>query len=426
MTEEISAIDQPRWDPIYKLLEHTTSIGREGFEPGEEAKDFLHKIRILVIGAGGLGCEILKDLALSGFKTVDVIDMDTIDVSNLNRQFLFGEADVGKPKSVVAAAFMNDRVEGCHITAHHCKIQDMPLDFYKSFDIVIAGLDSIDARRWLNGTLVNIARERIAAGENVIPMIDGGSEGFAGQARVIAPMLDSCFECQLSSLPPQTTYPMCTIASNPRLPEHCVEFAILEFPKTHAGRKASGDNPADVQWLLEVASKRSQQYHIEGVTYKLTLGVVKNIIPAVASTNAIVAAACVNEALKLATNLGHQMDNYMAYSGAVGAYTNTFHYERNPECNVCREVAAPTKYRVSPEWTLQMFIDKLAQDPNFQLKRPSLTTPDNSVTLYMRIIEATHANLPRPLGELTRPGMVISVSDPCLTSPLLLELEFTK
>ncbi|KAJ9625907.1 NEDD8 activating enzyme [Taxawa tesnikishii (nom. ined.)] len=143
--------------------------------PGEAPIQALDNVKVLVIGAGGLGCEILKNLALSGFKDIHVIDMDTIDVSNLNRQFLFRQSDVGSYKAEVAARFVQQRVKGVKITPYVGKIQDKDEDYYMQFTMVVCGLDSIEARRWINATLVGMVDEENP--DSLKPLIDGGTEG---------------------------------------------------------------------------------------------------------------------------------------------------------------------------------------------------------------------------------------------------------
>ncbi|XP_076469784.1 SUMO-activating enzyme subunit 2-like [Babylonia areolata] len=175
----------------------------------------IQKSKILVVGAGGIGCELLKNLVLTGFKTIEVIDLDTIDVSNLNRQFLFRKEHVGKSKSQVAKESVLKFNPDVDITAYHDSIMspDYDVNFFKQFTLVMNALDNRAARNHVN-------RMCLAAD---IPLIESGTAGYYGQVTVIKKGLTECYECQPK--PPQKTFPGCTIRNTPSEPIHCVVWA---------------------------------------------------------------------------------------------------------------------------------------------------------------------------------------------------------
>ncbi|CAD8170016.1 unnamed protein product [Paramecium octaurelia] len=309
---------------------------------GQVMVEALATQKVLVIGAGGLGCEILKTLALSGIKEIHVIDLDTIDLTNLNRQFLFRMKDVGKYKAEVAAEFIMKRIPTCKVIPYTKKIQEFPISFYQEFPVIIAGLDNVEARRWINRVVIQMVQRD--ENDKVIDdtrhyLIDGGTEGLNGQARVISPFETACYECTLSQLPKQLQYQMCTIASTPRLPEHCIAYAYeILWSKEQPNVKLDKDNFEHMNWIYQKALERSKQFNIDGVTYKLTLGVVKNIIPAVASTNALIASICTVECFKILTGNGSQLNNYIQWYGQnhqTGVGINVIQQERLEECTEC-------------------------------------------------------------------------------------------
>lgn len=395
------------------------------FEPSDKLQEEVSKKKILVVGAGGLGSEILKNLALSGFTDIHTIDLDSIDLTNLNRQFLFRMGDVNRPKAQVAADFIMRRVPSCRVTAHVGPIQSKDADFYRQFSVVISGLDNVEARRWLNSMLIDLV-DRDEHGDldysTSIPFLDGGMEGFQGQSRVILPLITSCFECSMAAFPEKANDNMsCTIRSFPRTPEHCIQYAVeVQWFESH-DKKYDTDSKEDMTWIYEHALQRANQFSIEGVTYFKTVGVVKSAIPAVASTNAAVAAAISNEAVKMLSFCGQSMNTYMTYFGHTGMNSETFVYGRLDNCPVCGPVQTR---RISRDLTLQEFLDLISKE--YKLKSPSLRT--ESTTLYVRKPESLELqcrpNLGRAMGSLVAEGDMMSIADPVFANPMKIIISY--
>lgn len=143
--------------------------------------------RVLVVGAGALGNEIVKNLALVGVGRIDVVDMDSIENSNLARCVFFTAADQGRPKAVALAEAASRLNPDVVITPFVRPIQTMGSGALIDYDLVIAGLDNREARLWLNSACRRLGKY----------WVDGAIEGLQGLARVFGPE-GPCYECTLS------------------------------------------------------------------------------------------------------------------------------------------------------------------------------------------------------------------------------------
>lgn len=191
--------------------------------------------RILIVGAGGIGCEVIKCLAVSGYKDLTIIDLDTIDLSNLNRQLLFRKEHVGKPKAEVAAQAVLEMRSDIRVKALQCNIMDPEFGpgFFGTFDIVLSALDNVQARRHVNRMCL----------VNKVPLIESGTGGYAGQVKAILGGSTECFECNAdSSAGSQKVYPVCTIRNTPDKPIHCIVWAKAAFLAMFGSQEDKGHN----------------------------------------------------------------------------------------------------------------------------------------------------------------------------------------
>ncbi|HWZ13842.1 MAG TPA: HesA/MoeB/ThiF family protein [Mucilaginibacter sp.] len=155
------------------FLRYTCQIALPGFS--ESAQRLLQQAKVLVVGAGGLGCPATQYLAAAGIGTLGIADFDTVSISNLHRQVLYTPADAGKKKAVVASAQLQKQNPGIKVVAHDVSITSVNvMDIIAGYDIIVDATDNFDTRYLLNDAAVITGK----------PLVYGAIYQFEGQVAV--------------------------------------------------------------------------------------------------------------------------------------------------------------------------------------------------------------------------------------------------
>ncbi len=152
-------------------------------------REKVEKAKIMVVGAGALGNEVIKNLVLMGIGNIFIVDFDEIELANLSRSVLFRETDTGRKKAEVAAARAKEINPNIHVQYFHGDVTaDLGLGIFRRMDVIIGCLDNREARLAVNRFAYWIKK----------PWVDGAIQEFLGLARVFVPGEGACFECSLT------------------------------------------------------------------------------------------------------------------------------------------------------------------------------------------------------------------------------------
>ncbi|MFX0122177.1 MAG: ThiF family adenylyltransferase [Candidatus Hodarchaeota archaeon] len=233
----------------------------------------IHQSTVSLIGLGALGSVAAASLAMAGVGTLILCDMDTIELSNLNRQLFYRAGDIGKPKVKVSAQVIQEINPAVNVIELFMPIENAPRNLLETSDVILDGLDTFQTRRWLNSFAVG-AR---------IPLISGGMYSFLGNLQVVIPQKTPCLECQ--SLIPEE-----------ELQKACTPFGDV--------RK---ENQLD---------ESKEEY-----------------IPYVSSVSFVIGGLMAQEALKIILELS-PLEEYLFWDGEAGIFTSV-PLERRDDCIVC-------------------------------------------------------------------------------------------
>jgi len=268
---------------------------------GNEMQEKLSELNIFMIGAGALGCEFLKNFSLMGIAThkdkkVIVTDNDNIEISNLNRQFLFRKSDVGKSKSKCAcreAKIMNNSFN-CLDKQSRIGPENVDIfneNFWDEQNYIINAVDNIDARKYIDNQCTFYEK----------PLIESGTLGTKAHIQAIIPHVTICYnDSKKTDTNPLDSIPMCTLHNFPAMIEHCIEWGRELFNSLFT------DNIIQLRNWAENKQQFYKKLETEDIFSQLEiLNNIKNLISIIKSNNF---EQCINNGIKKFTeNFDHKI-----------------------------------------------------------------------------------------------------------------------
>src|SRR5665647_102834 len=166
---------------------------------GEEGQERLKRAHIFIAGAGGIGSPVSLYLAVAGVGTITIVDMDVVDQTNLNRQILHFDRDIGRKKTASAEEKLQEINPDITVNAFDVRIDETnAADMVGGADSIVDAMDNYPTRYLLND--IAISKE--------IPFFHGGIRGFYGQATTIIPGTTPCLKCIFPKAPPDEVFPV--------------------------------------------------------------------------------------------------------------------------------------------------------------------------------------------------------------------------
>ena len=247
-------------------------------------QDSLSEAHILILGIGALGSYLSVNLALAGAGNLHLVDFDTIELSNLNRQLLFTEENIKENKATVAAKKLKLLNPEINIYSYPYAMDKLPKEVIEKITIIACCLDNYEGRRWANS---------LAVREN-IPMVTAGMFAMMGDVQTIIPYKSPCFECQ-------------TLLTPDKLQQACSPIG--------EERKVKVEKPPPP-------------------------------LPSVSTTSSIIAGIQSQEILKLILKIGEPIGNYFTLDTLTNNYLMIPLQRKHHDCPMCGSIYKSEKQTV--------------------------------------------------------------------------------